>query len=333
MDKRSFRVIGIFYLLRRKKELSLKDLVSFYREEYASEEEVAEERGQDLERSFRRCMDELVDRGYVNTVNKDKKAGNRGVRYEINWHEFIEKKDVDHLLTALLFCGEHQAYRNIRDYLSLEKIKVFDDGELEKYRASVKEDIMRVNIDPDIYGCINKALEKDEFVRITYKGHKYEIFPVGYIMSRDGLRTYLYYIRKKQLQQCDVSFITDVEILEKKESQRKEQKELKEKYRESMQKMWDVGYEEKETEVRLKVLKNRAESETVISVLDQMESFSDVPGDETDDYRIYKGKIIGLADFSIWLRTYIETCIVLEPSKLREEIRIALCDKIKRYEE
>lgn len=332
MDKKSIRIIGIFDILREKNDLSLKEIVSLYKESYAGMNEVSEKEDY-LERSFRRYMKEMVENGYVLESSQNKLVKGKANVYRINWSKFVETKDVDNLLTALLFCGEHQAYQNIRDYLSLDNANTFNDMELEKYKRSVKEDVTRINVDPDIYKCINKALDNEEFIYLTYKGKKQEAYPIGYIVGRDGLRTYLYYLRKKELQQCDVSYITSAVPITKPESEREKYRKLKNEHKERLQKIWDVGYQKEEIPLRLKVLKNHMDSEKVMDELDNMQSFCKVLEEETGDIRIYKGTIIGEADFTSWIRTHIDTCIVMEPLELRERIKKALFDKMKRYGE
>ena len=167
-----------------------------------------------------------------------------------------------------------------------------------------------------------KELSEIQLIGIEYKGKEYTLYPVCYIVSRDGTRKYLCGLRRnKLLPPMDLHSVKFLRYLEETDIDRK-------RYIEQIRRAWDIDVQQP-CGVKVLVRKNLNDSSEVI---EKIKNYLGQPVEENEQYNIYKGEVVGINDFKTWLRSYIEIRIVIEPNYLREEFMMALRDKSKRYE-
>lgn len=226
------------------------------------------------------------------------------------------------ILEKLLENGEQETYRRVRNCLGKVKLKfVLDDVDLNKYQNTVKEPIHFLSHDKEVVRNINEALEHSRKIRISYKGQERTIFPVCYVISRDGVGRYLYGIRKKE--EPLLMNLEDIQVLEHLETVELD----RECYLEQIRMAWNVELT-KPYQVKLKVIRGLEDS---LEVEKQLKRQFGAPVEVKGNYLVYRGDVIGIDDFKAWLRCYPDICIVMEPEGLREEIIASLRAREERY--
>lgn len=275
------------------------------------------------ERTLRRYLDELCekeifqkkdDEYYIihpNYISEDLS------NVSPKWKKFMD---------TILASGETDIYVMLRKLFDDKKDVFMDDIKLKRYSDSVKEPIYSLRSNKDVIRHINEAMDKGCRIRVEYKGKEYTILPLCYVMSRDGMRTYLYYERKGRLNTPMI--LQDVNFLGEERNARDVDRQS---YMEQVKGVWDVEVG-KGVEVKILVRRNLKTDEDYRYVIDVLKNYFGDPISERDDYFIFSGQVLGIDDFKGWLRKYIDICIVQEPVSLKDELIGSLKNKIERYE-
>lgn len=265
-----------------------------------------------------RYLKDLQENGYLQKdATEDATFYSLTKKYSDILNELSNK--LESMLTNALENNAHSTYKQLRTYVSNNRFNVLDDFQLSKYSKTIKEPVHILTDDHILIQKINKALNDNRLVRILYHGKECTLFPVCYIISKDGTRKYLYGVRKKKLEAKNLREIQFLGYLEKATVNRED-------YMRQIRKAWDI--DEQSCNLKLLVRKNKKSSS---AVLKQMSHYFGNPAEETIDYNIYEGTMIGINDFKTWLRSYMEICIVLQPEWLRKEFITSLCERKERY--
>lgn len=270
------------------------------------------------EKTLKRQVDELCKDGLL-------ERGREGY-YSINEAYFVTEKSLDRsewkeVLNRLLENNELDAYRYIRNYLAgNHKNILLDNLQLKKYSETVRESVHILSNHQEVIQKINRAFTENCLIRVGYKGKEYTVYPVCYVVSRDGTRKYLYGVRRKKLlPPMELNAIEFLGYSDKTDIDRTS-------YRTQIQAAWDIDVQP--CTVRVLVRKNKEGSYPAIR---RLQHFLGRPVEEEADSCIYEGEIIGINDFKTWLRSHAGVCMVLKPDFLREELIRSLQEKYKRY--
>lgn len=236
--------------------------------------------------------------------------------------DMLDRVEWKQVLRNLLDSGELEAYRLVQKHIRSDNpVTVINDFEMKQYAERVRDTNFSLSENQDVVRKINDALNGKRSMRVKYKNKIYEILPVCYVVSDDGMRKYLYALRRgKLLPPMELKHLSIMEVLNKKETDVSEHINI-------IRKAWNV---EVQPPCYVKLAVRSGYDEEVEKVLIKYfgKAISNV-----EDYHIYEGEIIGINDFKTWIRSHIETCFVLEPEYLRLELVNSISEKIRRYEE
>lgn len=278
-----------------------------------------------LDRNVERLCDAGIfvkdSEGYYNINSEYITLGSQA---DINtWKEFIND---------LAETGEFETYLNLAKYVYTTRDEEYmkqymDESKIRLYQKSVRENLESLGEDKQVIKSINEALEKDWQLIIEYKGKKYTVLPVCYVISADGTRTYLHSVRKKELLALDLHYIKVVGHSENHYIDR-------EKYMKQVQECWDVDVQSPK---KVKILYDYAGAkedywEDRDKVKKVLQNHFGKPSENKNGQYVYEGEIRGVNDLKVWIRRYSEYCLVLEPIELRDEIIQGLKKKKERYE-
>jgi len=325
MNKKDIHLVRLISCLIENKKLKLgdknKDVEhSFYTKYSLGRSGEKEIRLASEKRKIERYVKELYDQDIFQKIDGDYYVVNPNylrlsfLHDSSNWKKLAE---------TVLSSGEIDTYVMLRESLNVHKNIFMDDMKLKRYSNSIRELNYTLRSDKSVIHQINEAIIKSSRILVEYKGKKYSILPICYVISQDGLRTYLYYERKKRLEApMELQY---VRVLKEEEVV----KEIdKEKFINQIRNAWDIEIG-KSTKVKLLVRRGR---EGYNDVCDVLKSYLGDAITDREDYMVFSGEIFGIDDFKVWLRKYVDVCIVLEPDGLRNEIVNSLRNKIERYE-
>lgn len=253
--------------------------------------------------------------------------------YSINPEYIVLEKEADahtwrDFLNKLAESGEFETYLLLAKYLhNPDDEKYMDESKIQLYQQTVRENLDNLKADKQVIKQINEALDHHWKLDIEYKGKPYSVDPICYVISRDGTRTYLYTVRKKEFQAFELAYIS---VKRHSESQLID----REKYKKQLKECWDIDVQ---NPTRVKVLYDKvAAEENYLDDQTELErelmNYFGKPFVNVQGECIYEGEIRGVNDFKTWIRKYSEYCFVVEPKSLREEIIQGLRSKKERYE-
>ena len=238
--------------------------------------------------------------------------------------------------SVLLECEDFKSYCLLREMDEPSKYKdYYEDEELDLLKRTVKNRSMRFMNEKDSIAKINAAIAKHEEITIYYKpdenkeGKKMSIFPLCYVINRRGTKCYLFnYVKKRMGTPLDMEYISVPKITKNNKRPPMDEKLFEERI-EFVKKLWDAGGNESSEEVTI-YLKNNPEGNEIRKELLE----SKWTEEKTDEKGyVLSGEVYGLSDFSVFVRSHMNSCFVLKPEKFRNEIIDALKSKIEQYEE
>lgn len=274
-------------------------------------------------RTIERYVKELCDRDIFQKIDGDYYVVNPNY---LRLNFLHDSSSWRKLAETVLDSGEIDTYVMLRESLDVHKNIFMDDMKLKRYSDSIKESNYTLGSDKLVIHQINEAISKGSRILVEYKEKEYSILPLCYVISQDGLRTYLYYERKKRLEApMELQY---VKVL-REEGAAKEVN--REEFMNQIRNAWDIEIG-KSTKVELLVRKDTKDKESYNYVCNILESYLGDAIIDREGYTVFSGEISGIDDFKAWLRKYVDICIVLEPDRLRNEIINSLRNKIERYE-
>lgn len=253
--------------------------------------------------------------------------------YSINPEYIVLEKQADVLTWRKFFnelaeSGEFETYLALAKHMSNPASENYlDESSIRLYQKTIRENLDSLKADKDLIKTINEALKNDWKLDIEHKGKQYSVIPICYVISRDATRTYLYAVRKKEIQAFELQHIKVKGHTEKK-------LEKKEDYKNKVKECWDIDTLNPK---RVKILydqpaavKNYLDEKSKLEMA--LNSHFGNPYINSNGQYIYEGEVRGMNDFKKWIRQYSEYCFVIEPQNLREEIIKGLKMKKERYE-
>ena len=233
------------------------------------------------------------------------------------------------LMEALLDSGAYKTYVTIREYLSgsdgLDQV-FMGDQELKRYIETVREPVDTLQGDNQLVRHINEAIDHKSMIQVEYKGKEMMILPICYLITRDDHRTYLYYMHRNKLETMQLQA---VKYIREGSGSMNDDREAQ---MERIQRAWNIGVEEKQDVQILVPHEKITEKEDYSYVTQTLEQYLGFPERDAQGNLIFSGTVLGINDFKVWIRRYIDFCIVNKPESLRQEIKNSLQKKIERYE-
>lgn len=249
-------------------------------------------------------------------------------KYSLNTEKFLVNKfgandTWKKLLSCAIESGEIDCYKRIRDFINPK----FQDGLLQdesliRFRETIIEDVRVLSNDESLIRQLKDSIQKECELQIVYKGKTMQVFPLCILISRDGLRSYLYGVRKKSILCLELSHIRILKSFEKKGLPDRDI------YMERIQKAWDVDIHEP---VHVKIMFERKSGENT-DIERQLQLYFGKGIEKTEQRILFEGDVVGINDLKKWLRINMDSCYFIEPEYVRKELVDGLLTKIERYE-
>ena len=160
----------LFYLLRNNSKVTIKSLSDIFKVST---------------KTIRRDLDKLSILGIPIIIHRGPSGGVEiDKNYTISKH-LLRYSDYESLLIALYIC-ENLNKNTSYSYL-IDKFKSIDQ---ERASKIIKKCEDRLII--DLYEEINKALDYKVFIEVKINGKIYEVYPINYVLRKEGLYLYCY---------------------------------------------------------------------------------------------------------------------------------------------
>ena len=270
-------------------------------------------------KTLARTLNELVQEEYLVCENK---------KYSLNTDRFLTNKfgtgDIwQKLLSCAIEGGEIDCYKRIRDFIKPKFQKgLLNDEALMRFRETIIEDVRVLKNDESTIRYLRSAIQEETELQIEYKGNKMQIVPLCILISRDGIRSYLYGVRRKTLLCFELSQIHILQSLDKKPLVNRDG------YMEKIRKSWDIDIHEP---IHIKILLKKYPGINP-EIESQLQDYLGKGTKKAEDRVLFESDVIGINDFKRWLRENMDTCFLIEPENLRKELMEGVRVKIERYE-
>lgn len=270
-------------------------------------------------KTLARTLEELVEAKYLVCRNE---------KYSLNTEQFLINNhgsgDVwQRLLTCAIESGEIDCYKRIRDFIKPElQDRLLNDEALRRFRETIIEDVRVLNDDENTIKYLKTAIHNECVLQIEYKGNIMQIFPLCIVISRDGVRSYLCGIRKKNILIFELAHVHILKSLGEKTLPDRD------RYMEQIQKSWDVEIHDP---VHVKILFIR-ELGINSGTEKQLQSYFGKGKEKSENQIVYEGDVVGINDFKRWIRENMDSCFLIEPEIIRQELIQGVVSKIERYE-
>ena len=171
----------LFYLLRSSSKVTIKELSDIFNVST---------------RTIQRDLDKLSILGIPIIIYR---GINGGVEVDKNYiiaKHVLRYSDYESLIFAL-YIGENIS-KNISDSFLIDKFKSVDNDRCSKVLNNIKErfimDLYEDKFDSKSTICkeIDKSLDNKSFVQLDIKGDKFEVYPISYVLRKEGLCLYCY---------------------------------------------------------------------------------------------------------------------------------------------
>lgn len=272
-------------------------------------------------KTLHRELGELVDKELL--IFQDGLYKVNTQKYPTNNHR--KNSEWNELLRCAIESGEIEGYRKIREYMQPGDQNVcFGDEELERFKTTIIENVKIFNESKIKLAALRKSIIEQKDLQIKYKGKIMQIHPLCIVTSRDGVRNYLFGIRKRKLE--TPLALSDVQIL--REMDADFIGEEKNHYLEMIKRSWDIDIHEP---IYVKILLRKEYDRNHI-IEKQLTDYFGYPLSQDENISVYEGSLIGINDFKKWIRENMLACYIMEPEHIRRELMDALKVKISRYE-
>lgn len=171
----------VFYLLRSSSKVTINELARIYSVST---------------RTIKRDLDKLSILGIPIMIHRGK---NGGVEIDENYvirRQMLKYSDYEALLFSLYIC--ESISKDINEAFLLDKFKILENKKgseiLDKLKERFIVDLYEDKFDANSKVCneIDKALDSKSFIEIEIKQGKISIFPISYILRKEGLCLYCY---------------------------------------------------------------------------------------------------------------------------------------------
>lgn len=171
----------LFYLLRCNSKVTIKELSEIFNVST---------------KTIRRDLDKLSILGIPIIIYR---GVNGGVEIDKNYiiSKYILKySDYESLIFAL-YIGE-KISKDISESFLIEKFKFVDNDRCSKILSNLRQrfiiDLYEEEFDTKNEICkeIDKSLDNKSFIQLEVKGNKFEVYPISYVLRKEGLCLYCY---------------------------------------------------------------------------------------------------------------------------------------------
>lgn len=171
----------LFYLLRCNSKVTIKDLSEIFNVST---------------KTIRRDLDKLSILGIPIIIYR---GVNGGVEIDKNYiiSKYILKySDYESLIFAL-YIGE-KISKDISESFLIDKFKLVDNDRCSKVLSNLRErfiiDLYEEEFDTKNEICkeIDRSLDNKSFIQLEIKGNKFEVYPISYVLRKEGLCLYCY---------------------------------------------------------------------------------------------------------------------------------------------
>lgn len=171
----------LFYLLRSSSKVTIRELAEIFN---VSTKTIQ----RDLDKLSILGIPIILYRGVNGGVEIDK-------NYIIAKH-LLRYSDYESLIFAL-YIGENIS-KNISESYLIDKFKSVDKDRCSKILSNIKErfiiDLYEDKFDTksEVYKEIDTALDNKSFIQLEMDGNKIEVYPISYVLRKEGLCLYCY---------------------------------------------------------------------------------------------------------------------------------------------
>lgn len=171
----------LFYLLRSNSKVTSTELARVYNVST---------------RTIQRDLDKLSVVGIPIIIYRGKNGGVEIDRNYVINRQVLRNTDYEKLLFAIYIC--ENISKDIEEALLIDRFKILDKDKstkiLEKLREQFIVDLYDEKIDTESDVCkeIDKALENKNYIELDISKGKITIFPISYVLRKEGLCLYGY---------------------------------------------------------------------------------------------------------------------------------------------
>ncbi|MBC6003443.1 HTH domain-containing protein [Paeniclostridium sp. NSJ-45] len=171
----------LFYLLRCNSKVTIKELSEIFNVST---------------KTIRRDLDKLSILGIPIIIYR---GVNGGVEIDKNYiiSKYILKYSDYGSLIFALYIGE-KISKDISESFLIEKFKFVDNDRCSKILSNLRErfiiDLYEEEFDTKNEICkeIDRSLDNKSFIQLEVKGNKFEVYPISYVLRKEGLCLYCY---------------------------------------------------------------------------------------------------------------------------------------------
>lgn len=265
-------------------------------------------------------------KSYVNELTDEGYFIKEGDVYSLNNDKFwnitaLSSQEMEILFNAFIKSGDGEAQINLLNYIrKRQKNNVIDQTYFQKYDERIKVNSALFKSERENMNKINHALTANKKITVQYEGVKKSIFPICYVLNREGTEAYLFYIRRNNLE--PPMRISKVQVI----SIDGEITIDRTPYIHIINRLWNV---DNQKPVKVKVVINQRHPEYNMAARVIKKYLR--PTEEYNGFHAYEGEIYGMNDFKVWLRRHSEVCAIIEPQYLCEELRQSVTEQLRRY--
>ena len=171
----------LFYLLRSSSKVTIKELSEIFNVST---------------KTIRRDLDKLSILGIPILIYR---GANGGVEIDKNYiisKHILKYSDFESLIFAL-YIGE-KISKDIRESFLIDKFKSVDKNRCSKILSNLRQrfiiDLYEEEFDTKNEICkeIDRSLDNKSFIKLEIKGNKLEVYPISYVLRKEGLCLYCY---------------------------------------------------------------------------------------------------------------------------------------------
>lgn len=171
----------LFYLLRNNSKVTIKSLSDIFKVST---------------KTIRRDLDKLSILGIPIIIHRGPSGGVEIDKNYIISKHLLRYSDYESLIIALYIC-ENLNKNTSYSYL-IDKFKSIDQERASKIIKKCEDRLIidlyeeKTDTKNEIYEEINKALDYKVFIEVKINGKIYEVYPINYVLRKEGLCLYCY---------------------------------------------------------------------------------------------------------------------------------------------
>lgn len=171
----------LFYLLRSSSKVTIKDLSEIFNVST---------------KTIRRDLDKLSILGIPIIIYRGVNGGVEIYKNYIISKYILKYSDYESLIFAL-YIGE-KISKDISESFLIDKFKFVDNDRCSKILSNLRErfiiDLYEEEFDTKDKICkeIDRSLDNKSFIQLEIKDNKFEVYPISYVLRKEGLCLYCY---------------------------------------------------------------------------------------------------------------------------------------------